>query len=310
RGLFTWGALRLRYGSLLGLWERAALVPAEQAVRVYPKVEGLERYDLLARADELPGEHAVRVRGVAWEFDSLREFVNGDDTRLMDWKATARRQKLIVRQQRAERNQSVIVLVDSGRLMTAEENGVSKLDHAVNAALLLAHVALSRGDRVGLCTFSQQVHSWVVPRPRAGQLRLISEALYDLGGDFTESDHARCLRQLALRHGKRALLVVLTDFVDAETAADMVAAVGHAARRHVVLFTAFNDPFVEEAARLRPRDEPEGFRKTVALGLLRERREVLERLRQMGAQVIDAAPGAVTPALLNKYLEITLRGLL
>jgi uncharacterized protein (DUF58 family) len=311
RGRFEYGPVHLRYRSVLGLWERGRVAGLPAATQVYPAVDAVERYHLLARADRLPalGIRRLRFRGVSWEFESLREFVDGDDTRLVDWKATARRRKLIVRNQRAERAQSVIALVDCGRLMTAEEAGVSKLDHAVNAALLLAHVALARGDRVGLCSFSAEVHSWLTPRAKQGQMRLVTEALYDLAGDFTESDHARCLRQVALRHGKRALLVVLTDFVDAETAEDMVAAVRHAARRHVVLFTAFKDPFLERAARLEPRTEEEGFRKAVALGLLRERQEVLRRLRLAGIQVVDAVPAEVTPGLLNKYLEVSLRGL-
>jgi uncharacterized protein (DUF58 family) len=312
RGRFAWGQLHLRYRSVLGFWERAKVVPADGVIQVYPGVDAIERYQLLARADQLAsmGVRRLRIKGVSWEFESLREFVNGDDTRLMDWKATARRHRLIVRNQREERNQSVILLVDSGRLMTAEENGVSKLDHAVNAALLLAHVGLTRGDRVGLCAFSHRVHAWLAPRAHVGQMRPLTEALYDLRGDFTESDHGRCLRQVALRHNKRALLVVLTDFVDADTAADMVAAVLHAQRRHLVLFTAFKDPFLERAAQVQPRGETEAFRKAVAVDLLRERREVLERLRLYGAQVVDAEPGAVTPQLLNKYLEVTLRGLL
>jgi len=311
RGKFEWGPIHLRYRSLLGLWERSKVVPTEAATQVYPGVDAIERYHLLARVDQLPslGIRRLRIRGASWEFESLREFVNGDDTRLMDWKATARRRRLIVRNQQAERNQSVILLVDAGRLMTAEDQGVSKLDHAVNAALLLAHVALSRGDRVGLCSFSGKVHAWLAPRAHVGQMRLVTEALYDLRGDFTESDHARCLRTVAVRHNKRCLLVVLTDFVDAETAADMVAAVRHTARRHVVLFTAFKDPFVERAARSSPRSEQEGFQKVVALELLRERREVLQQMRRVGVQVIDAEPSVVTPGLLNKYLEISLRGL-
>jgi uncharacterized protein (DUF58 family) len=311
RGKFNYGSIHLRYRSVLGLWERARVVAVPGVTQVYPAVDAVERYDLLARADRLPalGIRRLRVRGAAWEFESLRDFVDGDDTRLMDWKATARRCKLIVRNQEAERSQSVIVLVDSGRLMTAEEGGVSKLDHAINAALLLAHVALARGDRVGMGTFSSSVHAWMAPRAHSGQMRLVTEVLYDLQGDFTESDHARCLRQVALRHNKRALLVVLTDFVDADTAADMVAALRHAARRHVVLFTAFNDPSIERAAHCEPQTEAEGFRKAVAVSLLRERQEVLARLRLSGVQVVDAVPTGVTPALLNKYLEISLRGL-
>jgi uncharacterized protein (DUF58 family) len=227
---------------------------------------------------------------------------------LIDWKATARRRKTIVRNQEAERNQTVLLLVDSGRLMNAEVDGVAKLDHAVNTALVLAHVALTRGDRVGLCTFSHRVHAWVAPRAHHAQIRLLTDALYDLRGDFTETDHGRCLRLLASRHSKRALLVVLTDFVDTPTSLDMIAHLQLAARRHVVLFAALNDPLLDRAAHSYPASTIEGFRKVAAVELLRERREVLERLRLRGIHVLDAEPAGVTAPLINRYLEIAYRG--
>jgi uncharacterized protein (DUF58 family) len=312
RGAFQWGKLHLRYRSLLGLWERQKDIPTDSRTRVYPNLTLLQRYHLLARANRLQilGIRKQRLRGGAWEFESLREYTHGDDVRLIDWKATARRRKAIVRNQEAERNQTVLLLIDSGRLMNAEVEGVAKLDHAVNAALTLAHVALARGDRVGLCTFSHTVHAWVAPRAHRTQIRLLTDTLYDLRGDFTESDHGRCLRLLAARHSKRALLVVLTDFVDAETASDMIAHLQLASRRHLVLFAAFKDPLLERAARVHPSSAFEGFRKSAAVELLRERREVLERLRQMGANVIDAEPSGLTAPMINRYLEIAFRGLL
>jgi uncharacterized protein (DUF58 family) len=312
RGRFTWGTIHLRYRSLLGFWERAKQIPASAPIDVYPNVTAVERYHLLARANRLEtlGIRPVKVRGGSAEFESLRDYVNGDDVRLLDWKATARRAKLIVRNEQAEKNQTVLLLLDCGRLMNAEVDGVAKLDHAVNTVLLLSHVALARGDRVGLCTFSHKVHEWVAPRGSVSQNRLITETLYDLRGDFTESDHGRALQFVAARHPKRSLLVVLTDFVDATTAADMIAHLQLAARRHLVLFTALKDPFLERAARGDPRVPLEGFRKAAAVDLLRERREVLERIRQMGGFVIDAEPSGVTPPLINRYLEITFRGLL
>jgi uncharacterized protein (DUF58 family) len=312
RGSFAWGPLHLRYRSLLGLWEKGRLLPPAGRTRVYPNLAALQRYHLLARANRLEaiGVRKVRLRGGAWEFESLRDYVAGDDVRLLDWKATARRRKPIVRNQEAERNQTVLLLVDCGRLMNAEVEGGAKLDHAVNTALILAHVALARGDRVGLCTFSHTVHAWVSPRAHVNQNRLIAEALYDLRGNFRETDHGLCLRLLAARHPKRALLVVLTDFVDAQRAAEMVAHLTVAARRHLVLFTALRDPFLERAARARPRTPLEGFRKAAGVDLVRERREVLEQLRQAGIHVLDVEPTGVTPPLINRYLEITFRGLL
>ena len=312
RGAFAWGPIHLRYRSPLGLWEGQKTVPAAGQAHVYPNLVALHHYHLLARANRLEslGIRKVRARGSNWEFESLRDYTQGDDVRLIDWKATARRRKMIVRNQEAERNQTVLLLIDSGRLMNAEVDGVAKLDHAVNTALMLAHVALVRGDRVGLCTFSYQVHTWVAPRTHRAQIRLLTDALYDLRGDFTETDHGRCLRLLASRHPKRALLVVLTDFVDAETASEMIAHLQLAARRHLVLFAALKDPLLERAARSRPADTFAGFRKAAAVELLRERVEVLERLRQMGMHVLDVEPSGLTPPLINRYLEITFRGLL
>jgi uncharacterized protein (DUF58 family) len=312
RGAFAWTPIYLRYRSLLGLWEGHKEIAAAGQSRVYPDVAALDRYALLARTNRLAslGIRRVRTRGGAWEFESLRDYARGDDVRLIDWKATARRQRTTVRNQQAERNQTVLLLVDSGRLMNAEVDGVAKLDHAVNTALVLAHVALTRGERVGLCTFSHTVHAWVTPRAHHGQIRLLTDALYDLRGDSTETDHGRCLRLVASRHPKRALLVVLTDFVDVQTATDMIAHLHLAARRHLVLFTALKDPLLDRVARSRPATSLDGFRKAAAVELLHERREVLERLRQTGAHVLDAEPACVTPPLINRYLEITLRGLL
>jgi uncharacterized protein (DUF58 family) len=312
RGAFDWGPIHLRYRSLLGFWEGRKEVSAPAQTRVYPSLAALNRYHLLAKANRLDalGIRKLRVRGSAWEFESLRDYARGDDVRLIDWKASARRRKTIVRNQEAERNQTVLLLIDSGRLMNAEVDGVAKLDHAVNAALILAHVALARGDRVGLCTFSHKVRAWVAPRAHRSQIRLLTEALYDLRGDYTESDHGRCLRLVSARHSKRALLVVLTDFVDAQTASEMVAHLQLAGRRYLVLFAALKDPLLDRSARSRPTDVLTGFRKTSAIELLRERRRVLEQLRQMGAHVLDVDPSAVTPPVINHYLEITLRGLL
>jgi uncharacterized protein (DUF58 family) len=312
RGRFEWGPVYLRYRSLLGLWDRGKREEVPGAARVYPNLDMLDRYHLLARTDRLAaiGIRRIRTRGASTEFESLREYATGDDVRQLDWKATARRSRLIVRNQEAERHQTVLLVLDCGRLMNATENGVSKLDHAVNAVLLLAHVALSRGDRVGLCAFSGKVHTWLTPRGSAAQARLIGEALYDLRGDFAESDHARCLKFLASRYPKRSLLVVLTDFVDGVTAAEMVAHVQLAARRHVVLFAALKDAFLARAAAAHPAADADGFRKAAAIDLLHERQTVLEKIRRAGGLVVDAEPGAITPPVVNGYLEVMLGGLL
>jgi uncharacterized protein (DUF58 family) len=312
RGAFSWDAIYIRFRSVLGLWDFLATVPAPGQSRVYPNLVALSRYHLLARANRLEalGIRKVRMSGSAWEFESLRDYARGDDVRLIDWKATARRHKTIVRNQEAEKNQTVLLLVDSGRLMNAEVDGVSKLDSAVSSALILAHVALGRGDRVGLCSFSHDVHAWVAPRAHRAQIRLLTDALYNLRGDYSETNHARCLRLLAARYSKRALLIVFTDFVDSDTASEMISHLRLAGRRHVVLFTALNDPLLARVARSRASNTFEAYRKAAAVELLRERSEVLERLRRFGVHVLDVEPASLTAPLINRYLEITFRGVL
>lgn len=312
RGKFSWGDLSIAFRSVLGLWEMRTVIACSFDARVYPNLGALQRHHLLAQANRLEsiGAHRIRRPGGQWEFEALRDYADGDDLRKIDWKATARRSRLIVRNMQAERNQTILLLIDCGRLMTAEIDGVSKLDHAVNAALILGHIALSRGDRVGLCAFSHKAHRWVPPRGHLAQHRLLTEAVFDVNGDFTETSYSRSLSYVRARHSKRALLVVFTDFVDSQTASDMLAHMQLAARHHLILFVAFNDPFLRSAARSQPATPREGFRKVAAMELLHERQEVLETLRQMGAHVIDTAPSAVIAPLVNRYLEIAFRALL
>jgi uncharacterized protein (DUF58 family) len=311
RGLYAFEDLHVRYRSLLHLWERAVVLVKPQDVKVYPSVAEVERYHLLARANrlDLVGLRHLRIKGTA-EFESLRDYMRGDDVRLLDWKATARRQKLIVRNQQAERNQTIIVMLDSGRLMNAEENGISKLDQAINATLLLSHVALSRGDRIGLCAFSHRSHIWVTPRSSMHQMQLISDSLYNLQGDYTESNHAKALATVSARFNKRALLIVLTDFVDAATSNEMFAHLRQSSRKHLVLFTALKDRYLHTASRQHAESRTTGYESAMALGLLEDRQVVLEKMRHFGAQVIDANVEELAPRLLNKYLEIMNRGLL
>lgn len=311
RGLQIWGDIHIRYRSPLGLWEWSIRRGAKATSAVYPSAASVQRYHLLAKMNRLDilGIRMQKLQGGNAEFESLRDYTRGDDVRMIDWKASARRAKLIVQNQRVERSQTVIILVDCGRLMNAEIAGVSKLDHAVNTTLLLGHVALHRGDRVGVCAFSHKVHRWMVPRSDPGHNRLISEFLYDLSGDFTETDHGRCLRWLSLEYPKRSLVVVLTDFVDAATAQDMVANLRQLSRRHMVLFAAMKDPFLEAAAMSRVETTRAAFRKAAAVELVRERVVVLEQLRRMGIHALDVEPGKVTPPVINEYLQIAARGL-
>src|SRR6185295_17006205 len=184
-------------------------------VKVYPDVQAVRAYELLARQDRDPsGLRASRRRGGESEFERLREYRRGDEYRAIDWKATARRQKLIAREYQLESNQTILFLLDAGRLMTAETKGLSLFDHALNATLMLAHVAARGGDRVGLLTFSDEIKSFAPPAGGPGAARRIVQAGYDLYPDLVETNYALPFEQIGIRVRKRTLVVLFTQVVD------------------------------------------------------------------------------------------------
>jgi uncharacterized protein (DUF58 family) len=251
-----------------------------------------------------------RYKGDGTEFDSLREFVRGDDTRAIHWRSSARHRAILCRQHRAERNHQLVVAIDSGRLMSEWlDDGIPKLDHAITAGLLLSYVGLKSGDRVGLYSFDANVGCYVPPRPGLGQYRTLSHVSGTIAYADAETNFTLGLTTLAQRLKRRSLVVVLTDFVDAVTAELMVDNLGRLAARHVVVFVTLRDPVVERLAREEPATVPALNRAVVANSYLHDRHVVVRRLAGLGLHTIDAEAGAVGPELINRYLEIKRREL-
>lgn len=241
------------------------------------------------------------------EFESLRDLVPGDDPRWLDWAASARRGRPVVRLHQREKSQTVIVAVDSGRLMAARSEGRSKLDHAVDAALGLAFAALVTGDRVGLAVFDTELRVALSPRSRRASLGDFIEALRPVMPRLVESETDTLVRHLALRRQQRALVVLLTDFVEAAPAR-LLSPLTVLARRHQVLLVALRDPvfdLLDPRAPRAVRDEPHGIERRIVLDdLLRERESALAALRRAGLHTLDLRPEAATAAVLNRYLAL------
>jgi len=295
------GPLGLMTGlAVIDLHGEAAVVPDLRPVRTAALRFATERH---FRA----GLKVERYVGDGTELDSLREHVHGDDPRSIDWRGSARHNRLITRQFRAERNQQVVLALDTGRLMAEPLLGIPKLDHAVTAALLLSWVSLRAGDRAGWFSFDARVGQWA--EPEGG--KHVFPALRLLAGrvDYSdqETNFTLGLTALAQRLRRRSLVVVLTDFVDTVTAGLMVENLDRLARRHLVVFVALRDPGLGAVAAEEPADLPRLHRAVVAGALLREREVVLQRLRGQGIQTIDAAPSQIHPRLINTYLEIKRR---
>lgn len=238
----------------------------------------------------------------------MRDYGPDDEFRRIDWSSTARAGKPIVRTYRAERNQTVLCLLDNGRVMAGQVAGVPRLEHAMDAVMTLTSVATRLGDRAGLLAFDREVRSVVPPSQNRAQLGRVTEALYELEPELVESDYAAAFVEALVRFRRRALLVVLTELAEQAVADTLLPALPSIARQHVVLLAGVQDPAVVSLARSVPDDAAEAYAKAAAVASLEERRRLTGRLRAIGVTVVDAPPGRLAPELADAYLRVKATG--
>ncbi|MBA2627850.1 MAG: DUF58 domain-containing protein [Gemmatimonadales bacterium] len=311
RGHAGGGALTVRAPGRLGLAWRQTRLDLPWDATVYPAVisGSLRALPAVARRREA-GLRNVRQLGAGRLFESLREWVPGDDTRIIDWKATARRGKPIARQYEDERRQQVLIMLDAGRLLTAESDGISRLEFAVTASLRLAAAAVEHDDDVGVLVFADTIQRYSAPARGRRAMRAVLEALALAHGRIVESDYPTAFRHVAVRNRKRALTVLFTDVVD-RTASD--ALVSHAATlrpRHLPLAVTLRDPALERIATAAPATLTEAFERAAAEELLLAREEALAVMRAQGVLVLDVAPRSAAEAVVEKYHQLKRRGML
>ena len=312
RGAYNFGPVDVRCWRPGGWLLRQVRIPAAEAAAVYPSVLAIKRYQLTLRRGMplMQGLRRARPPGATTAFAGLRDYLPGDEIRRISWKASARRDTPVVMEVEAERGQQAIIAIDCGRLMTAPAGLLTKLDHAVNAALLLAWVAQSQGDRVGMVTFADQVRQFVTPQRGAAQVSHLNRVLYNVRPEYTEPDFGEAFAQLAYRVSRRSLVIVLTDVLDPEASRDLVAHAIRLSQRHLVMVVAMADPEV-----LRARDAPidraaRSYEWAAAEELLSARRESFEALRKGGVLGLDVEAGRLSPALVERYLDLKERALL
>ena len=304
------------YENRIGLLRRRRRFEAATEIRVYPDLSAVERYGALHVRNRVieAGLRRMKLRGAGTDFESLREWSDGDAFRTIDWKATARRGKLMVAQHEVERSQSVMLLLDCGRLMTARidnaPGALRKLDYAVTAALSLATIAGLASDRVGLVAFAREILAALAPRSTRSSIAHLSEALYDLEPRFEEANYARAFAYLRHHLHKRSMIVFLTDVIDPIAQATLVAEVTLLAARHLLICVFMNDAAVNTALATEPQSAVEAYRAKVALGLAGERRVARTILERTGAIVIDVPASSLTTTLIDEYLRVKRRGLL
>ncbi|NJK99875.1 MAG: DUF58 domain-containing protein [Spirulinaceae cyanobacterium SM2_1_0] len=320
RGQFDWGDVQVRQLGPLGLAWHDWTVPAAQTVAVYPDLMGLRSLAVRLAVQNSGALRQSRRLGQGTEFAELREYRVGDDTRLIDWKATARRSKPLVRVLEPEREQTLIILLDRGRLMTARVQGLLRFDWGLNAALALALAGLHRGDRVGIGVFDRELSLWLPPERGAYRFNRLLERLTPLQPALLEPDYFGAVTQVAEQQPRRALVVVLTDVVDRTASAELLAALMRLSPRYLPFCVTLRDPQVDAIARPpEPQDESTpaprrelaaAYQRAVALDLLAQRAIAFAELKRQGVLVLDAPADRISTQLVDRYLQLKARSLL
>jgi len=313
RGTYWFEQVDALVASRLGFWRRHLVWPLRTEVRVYPDIHQIARYTMLARRDRLStlGLRHSRRLGTDNEFERLRDYNVGDDPRHVDWRASARRRKLTCRAYQLNQSQRIIFMIDCGRLMAGNTgDGLSPLDHAFNAILLLAHVALIRGDQVGLLAFSDRIRAYVAPGGGPRRISRIVHSVHNVFPEMVESRYDRAFIELEQRCRKRSLVVLMTNLFD-ELNAQMVGEyLRNLAGRHLPLAVFLRDHDLFELADTAPGHGLGLYQGAAAAALLSWREQVLARLRTGGVLTLDVFPAELTAELVNRYLDIKARHLL
>ncbi len=318
RGKRKLQAITVRYALPLGLLARQERIELPEDVDVYPDVHAARALEMLRRQGREDARlGSLRVRGGDTEFERLRPYQRGDEMKHVDWRASARRDDLVVRQYQAESNQNVVFALDIGRGMRGapaasgeRSGGVTSVDHALAAALLTADVALRGGDRAGLLTFDDRPRSFLRPTGGRSGGRKLTRAVYALDAGFAATDYRAAMVFLKTQVKARSLFVLFTNLLDPRGAKDLAAAVRSLLPRHLPLCVLMRDVEVEALAMAKPQQEGDVLVRAAAAESIAWRDGIVRSLRNAGALVLDARPEEVTPLLVKRYLEVKARRLL
>jgi uncharacterized protein (DUF58 family) len=312
RGSAQLGMLYIWYENRIGLLRRRVRRRQEEQVRVYPDLSAVERYGTLQLRNRVieAGLRRMKLRGVGTEPESVREWAPGDAFRSINWKATARRGRVMVAQYEVERTQNVMIVLDAGRLMTPRVDEQRKFDYAVTAALSVAAVAALANDKIGVVAFAGEILRAYAPRQTGRSGARIAAELHDLEPRFEESDYDAAFAYVRAHVRKRSLIVFFTDMVDPVAQSAVLAQIGTLARHHLVVCAFMNDAAIDKQLAVAPQHPNDVYATAVALELQEERRAAAAVLSRLGVQVIDVPARSLTTALIDRYLQIKQRGLL
>jgi uncharacterized protein (DUF58 family) len=310
RGEYVFYDLNVFVTTPLNIVVRRYKIPAQQMVKVYPSYFSLRKYDLLAYSNNLSesGNRKIRKIGQSVEFEQIREYVTGDDIRTINWKATARKGgQHMVNNYMDERSQQVYCIIDKGRVMKMPFEGMTLLDYAINATLILSRVALLKQDRAGLVTFSDSIGQVLPAERRAGQMNNILETLYDQKTQFGESNYEKLYAVIRMRISQRSLLVLFTNFESLTGLQRQLPYLRSIAKTHLVLVVFFENTELRQLTDEPVNDIEELYIRTIAEKFMHEKHLMVKELQQHGIFTILTAPEQLTINTVNKYLELKAR---
>jgi uncharacterized protein (DUF58 family) len=313
RGTFPLGPVALTIPGPWKLIRRSLIYYLDDTISITPSMANAGRYRLIAAQHRVrtAGQRVIRRRGAGTSFANLRDYVPGDDPRRIDWKATARRHRLISREFTVEQGQTIMIAIDCGRMMTQLAGDRPRFEYALASALTLADIALSTGDRVGLIVFDSLVRRYIAPTRAPGTLGALRDALTGVTATMTEPDYAAAFRTLTERNRRRSLIVLFTDVIDVRSSRAVIALTARSAERHLPLVVALrNEQLVLASVPSPDASDEQAYESAAAEELLSARDEALQIMRQAGVAVLDTAPTGMTAALINRYLEIKERSVL
>jgi uncharacterized protein (DUF58 family) len=312
RGATTLSAIHIRFPTLFGLWTRHEVRALETPVRIYPDIRAVYRYELMASRNRLAeiGVRMVRMPGQGREFERLREYRYGDEIRQIDWKATSRQRQLITREFNVERNQNIVLMVDCGRFMRNETDGISYLDRALNSAIMLSYIALGQGDNVSLMAFSNRIERFVRPVRGKPGIQTILRSTYDIQASAHASDYGLALEYLSTVQRKRALVILIT-FVTDEVQLNVIGeSLQLRSLPYLPMCVLLQDVGLRELADNIPATDLDAFHAAAAAQMLTGQARQVAKMRENGVMMIDTPPDLLTERLINEYMMIKLRNMM
>lgn len=312
RGEYNFGSLNIYASSPIGFVSKRFNFQKDAILPSYPSFVHLRKYELMALQNEflLGGVRKIRKLGHTMEFEQIKEYVPGDDIRTINWKATSKTNRLMVNQFQDEKSQRIFMLIDTGRTMKMPFNGLSLLDYSINATMALSHIILKKGDRAGMMTFSKKTENKIAGENKSGQLKKISEALYNVKTDFFESDFNRLYQDVKYTINQRSLILLFTNFETLDGLNRQLKYLRGIAKNHLLVVVFFKNSELQTLIHKNPENMQEIYDEVIAEKFEFEKKLIIQELRKYGIYTVYTLPENLNIDVINKYLEIKARGIL